>query len=166
MQDINEVVLKELERIEENKVQLQQGCVACHIMFLLKEKTGKSEQDAADILSELLSKDVKLNERFINVVENVHMIQRGLGGSFPLRERESKDAYLDAYFKNVLDELESDIKHQGNDTVRRKLILGYLNLYVAQTIGVDYHAATEEVYYMLRKDTDKNRHIERLIGRL
>ncbi len=163
--EVRDLVTEELDKIDNGKVQLHDGCVACHIMFLLKKDMQKPEQDAADALSELLSKDAPLNEKFIETVEKVHMIERGLGGSFPLRERDSKDAYLDAYFKNVLDELEADLKEYGKDAVLRKLVLSYINLYLAQTIGVDYHAATEEVYYMLRKDSTgkKNQEIDRLV---
>ncbi|MFM7796944.1 MAG: hypothetical protein ACKO7N_09290, partial [Candidatus Nitrosotenuis sp.] len=57
---------------------------------------------------------------------------------------------------NVLDELSSDLIVFSPEILLRKLLLVYLSLYIAQTIGVDYHAATEELYYILRKDEEKN----------
>jgi uncharacterized protein YpmB len=38
-------------------------------------------------------------------------------------------------------------------------------LYLAQTIGVDYHAATEELYYLLRKDHSKDSKISQLVAK-
>lgn len=92
-------------------------------------------------------------------------MNRHLGGSFALRERESKDSYLEAYFSNVLDELTSDLITSSHQIILRKLLLSYLALYLAQTIGVDYHAATEELYYLLRKDDSKNSKISQLVAK-
>lgn len=135
-------------------------------MFSLKTKLGSSEQDCADIVSQILSEDAKLNEEFVEAVEQIHMKERGLGGSFAVRERESKDSYLDAYFVNVLDELGSDLVQYSSDILLRKLLLAYLSLYIAQTIGVDYHAATEELYYILRKNEKKNLQLDEFIAKL
>ncbi|MBV9667989.1 MAG: hypothetical protein JO327_07645 [Nitrososphaeraceae archaeon] len=44
-----------------------------------------NESDAADLLSEILFHNPKLNERFIEMVENIHMKQRMIGIPFPLR---------------------------------------------------------------------------------
>jgi len=135
-------------------------------MFSLKSKLDSSEQDCADLVSQILSEDPKLNEEFVETVEQVHMTERGLGGSFAMRERESKDSYLDAYFVNVLDELGSDLVQYSSDILLRKLLLAYLSLYMAQTIGVDYHAATEELYYILRKNEKKNLQLDEFIEKL
>lgn len=158
-------IRKELDKIKDHQVDLHGGCVACHVIFTLKEKLGSSEQNAADLLSEVLTGDSVLNREFINVVEQIHMNDRNLGGSFSLRERESKDNYLEAYFSNVLDELTSDLITSSHQILLRKLLLSYLALYLAQTIGVDYHAATEELYYLLRKDDSKNSKISQLIAK-
>lgn len=152
---IRNLIKEELEKIRTHRTELHQGCAACHVMFSLKEKLDIPEQDCADLVSELLSEDAVLNEKFVQTVEQIHMVERHLGGSFALRERESKDAYLDAYFANVLEELGSDLNHFSHQTLIRKLLLAYLSLYIAQTIGVDYHAATEELYYLLRKNNSK-----------
>ena len=101
----------------------------------------------------------------MQTVEQIHMVERHLGGSFVLRERESKDAYLDTYFANVLDELSSDLNHFSHQ-ILRKLLLAYLSLYIAQTIGVDYHAATEELYYLLRKNDSKNQKLDEFISKM
>ena len=144
---------------------LHGGCVACHVIFTLKEKLESSEQNAADLLSEILTHDPTLNREFIDVVEQIHMNERNMGSPFALRERESKDGYLEAYFSNVLDELTSDLVVSSHTIILRKLLLSYLALYLAQTIGVDYHAATEELYYLLRKDDNKNSKISQLIAK-
>jgi hypothetical protein len=159
------IIRKTLEQIKKHEIELHQGCVACQLIFSLKQKSGRSEQDAADLLSEVLTGDQKLNSELIETVEKIHMAERGMGGSFTTKDRKSKDVYLEAYFSNVLDELTSDLKHYPHDLILRKLLLSYLALYLAQTIGVDYHAATEELYYLLRKDDGKNSKIAQLIAR-
>jgi hypothetical protein len=158
-------VREELERIKKHEIELHEGCVACHVIFSLKEKQGHSEQDASDLLSDTLTHDPALNLEFIDVVEQVHMKERNMGGAFAARERESKDSYLEAYFSNVLDELTSDLQFASHDVILRKLLLSYLSLYLAQTIGIDYHAATEELYYLLRKDESRNSKIAHLIAK-
>lgn len=158
-------IRNELDNIKDHKVELHGNCVACHMIFKLKEILESSEQNAADLLSGVLTSNSALNREFIDVVEKIHMNDRHLGGSFALRERESKDSYLEAYFSNVLDELTSDLIASSHKILLRKLLLSYLALYLAQTIGVDYHAATEELYYLLRKDESKNSKISQLIGK-
>ena len=159
------LIRKELDKIKDHQVHLHGGCVACHMIFTLKERLGVPEQNAADLLSEILTNDSTLNREFIDIVEKIHMNERNLGGSFSLRERESKDNYLEAYFSNVLDELTSDLITASHQIILRKLLLSYLALYLAQTIGIDYHAATEELYYLLRKDDSKNSKISQLIAK-
>lgn len=163
---IRNLIKEELKKIRTHQTELHQGCAACHVMFSLKEKLDISEQDCADLVSELLGEDAALNEEFVQTLEQIHMIDRHLGGSFALRDRESKDAYLDAYFANVLEELGSDLHHFSHQTLIRKLLLAYLSLYIAQTIGVDYHAATEELYYLLRKNNSKNMQIDEFISKI
>ena len=161
-----ELLVKEtLGKIKNHEIELQQGCVACHVIFSLKQNSGRSEQDAADLLSDVLTHDSKLNSEFIEVVEQIHMSERSMGGTFAARKRDSKDSYLETYFSNVLDELTSDLHFASHQVILRKLLLSYLALYLAQTIGVDYHAATEELYYLLRKDDAKNSKIARLIAK-
>ncbi|MEW6043152.1 MAG: hypothetical protein AB1299_09335 [Thermoproteota archaeon] len=163
---IRNLIKEELAKIRAYKTELHEGCAACHVMFSLKERLGVSEQDCADLVSELLSEDALLNEEFVETVEQIHMIERRLGGSFALRERESKDAYLSAYFANVFEELSSDLNHFSHQVLLRKLLLAYLSLYIAQTICVDYHAATEEVYYLLRKNNSKNLQLDEFVSKL
>ena len=72
-----------------------------------------SEQDASDLLSEVLFNNPKLNESFIEMVENIHMKQRMMGVSFSIKRRELKDKYIDSNFKNVLVELSADLANYG-----------------------------------------------------
>lgn len=163
---LRDLITDELQKIRNHQTQLGQGCAACHVMFSLKNTLDNSEQDCADMISQILTEDAELNKEFIETVEQIHMNERGLGGSFSMRERESKDAYLDAYFANVLDELGTDMTQYSSEILLRKLLLSYLSLYIAQTIGVDYHAATEELYYILRKNERKNLQIDEFIEKL
>ena len=159
------IVSDVLGKIKRHEVDLEKGCVACHVILTLKLRSGRSEQDASDLLSEVLTQDPVLNSDFIDIVEQIHMKERRMGAEFVARERQSKDRYLETYFSNVLDELSSDLHLSSYHVILRKLLLSFLALYLAQTIGVDYHAATEELYYLLRKDDAKNSKITRLVGK-
>lgn len=165
-EQIRDLITQELEKIQNHQTHLDQGCAACHVMFSLKNILNNSEQDCADLVSQVLTEEPELNQKFIETVEQIHMKERGMGGSFAMRERESKDSYLDAYFGNVLDELGTDLVQYSSDILLRKLLLAYLSLYIAQTIGVDYHAATEELYYILRKNERKNLQLDEFIEKL
>ncbi len=129
----------------------ENGCAACHVLFSLADKMELSEQDASDLLSELLFDDAQLNEHFIQMVENIHMKQRLMGLAFFMKTREAKDRYIDSSFKNVLAELSSDLVSFGVDIVFRKLLLSSISLEIAKNIGIDHHAALEELYYYMRK---------------
>jgi len=76
---------------------------------------------------------------------------------FSIKTREAKDKYIDSNFKNLLAELSSDLINYGVDIVLRKLLLSSIALEIAQNIGIDYHAANEELYYYMRKN-DKQTH--------
>ena len=138
-------VANDAARIKEN------GCAACHVLFTLVGRMGLSETDAADLLTEVLLARPELNDRFIDMVENIHMKQRMLGGTFVIKTREAKDRYFDSQFKNALDELLGDTANYGSEIVLRKLVMSHIALEIAQNLGIDYHAATEELYYYMRK---------------
>jgi hypothetical protein len=140
------------------------GCAACHILFTLVNKMNISEQDAADLLSEVLLDNNQLNDQFIEMVENVHMKQRTMGLTFVLKSREAKDRRIESQFKNTLNETLGDASHYGGEIVLRKLIMSQIALELAQNIGIDYHAATEELYYYMRKkDTETHTELMHLI---
>jgi hypothetical protein len=84
-------------------------------------------------------------------MENVHMKQRMMGVAFVIKTREAKNRYVDSQFKNALDKLLSDMAKYGVDIALRKLVMSYIALEIAQNLGIDYHAATEELYYYMRK---------------
>lgn len=155
----------ELEKIRNKGTDLAGGCVACQIMFSLKQKTGISEQDCADVISDILSTNPQLNEVFIQTVEQVHMVERNIAKIFTSKQRDSKDAYLEAYFVNVLDELAAEANQFSHKILVRKLLLAYICLYIAQTLGIDYHAATEELYYLLRKNKAKEIQLDEFISK-
>lgn len=52
----------------------------------------------------------------------------------------------------IRSELVSDASVDGTGLLMRKLILSYIALNIAQNLGIDYHTATEEVYYCMRKN--------------
>ena len=142
-QEINSV-LRNPTRVKEN------GCVACHILFTLVDRMRISEAEASDQLSEILFHDQNLNEVFIDIVEKIHMKQRMMGVSFSIKTRESKNRYIKSQMKDSLYELDADLMNYGKDIVMRKLLITYLSLQLAQSIGVDHHAAKEELYYYMR----------------
>jgi hypothetical protein len=111
-----------------------------------------SEQSASELLSETLSKDPKLNDLFIEMVETIHMKKRMMGITFSIKTREAKDRYINSNFKNFVEELSTDLVNYGTDIVLRKLLLSSISIQIAQNIGIDYHAATEELYYYIRKN--------------
>ena len=147
-QEINAVMMMPT-RVRED------GCVACHILFTLVNRMGTSEASASDQLSEILTHDQNLNEKFIDVVEKIHMKQRMMGVSFSLKSRDSKNRYINSQMKDGLYELNIDLVNYGKDIVMRKLLITYLSLQLAQSIGIDHHAAKEELYYYMRtKDNE------------
>ena len=106
-------------------------------------------------LSEILFHNPKLNDIFIEMVENIHMKQRMMAIPFSIKSRDAKDRYIESNFKNLLAELTSDLIKYGSDIVLRKLLISAMALEIAQNIGIDYHAATEELYYYMRKNDQK-----------
>jgi hypothetical protein len=142
------------------------GCAACHVLFSIVDKMYLNESEASDLLSQILFHDLQLNDSFIEMVENVHMKQRMMAIPFSIRTRESKDKYIDSNLKNVLSELSADLVNYGTDIVLRKLLILAISLEIAQNIGIDYHAATEELYYYMRKkDQDTHTKILEFIDR-
>jgi hypothetical protein len=157
-------VANDSTRVKEN------GCAACHVLFTLVSRMNLSETDAADLLTEVLLAKTELNDRFIAMVENIHMKQRMMGLTFAIKTREAKDRYLDSQFKNALDELLADIANYGIDIVLRRLVMSYIGLEIAQNLGIDYHAATEELYYYMRKRDEEThaalmKFVQSVVGR-
>jgi hypothetical protein len=150
------IVLDEIKNVQYNPVIIKQNeCSACHILFKLADKMQINESDASDMLSEILSQDAELNNLFIEMVENIHMKQRMMAVPFSIKSREAKDKYIDSNFRNTLSELSSDLINYGSDIVLRKLVISSIAIGIAQNIGIDYHAATEELYYYMRKNEAK-----------
>ena len=88
------------------------------------------------------------------MVETIHMKQRMMGITFSIKTREAKDRYIDSNFKNSLEELSTDLANYGTD----------ISLQIAQNIGIDYHAAIEELYYYIRKnEQNTNQHMIQFI---
>jgi hypothetical protein len=151
-----QIVSGEINNVHVNPTIIKQDeCAACHILFKLVDKMQVSESDASELLSEILFHDPKLNDIFIEMVENIHMKQRMMGIPFSIKSRDAKDRYIESNFKNLLAELTSDLINYGSDIVLRKLLISAIALEIAQNIGIDYHAATEELYYYMRKNEQK-----------
>ena len=166
------IISEEISNIKKNPLVVKEnGCAACHVLFNLSKELEISEQDASDLLSEVLLANPDLNDSFIDMVENLHMKRRMMGTAFAIKTREAKDNYLYSNFKNTLEELHSDLINYGPDIVLRKLLMSMISLELAKNIGIDYHASTEELYYFMRKndkETDGNLHefINRLYQRM
>jgi hypothetical protein len=161
------ITSEEISNIKDNpSIVKANGCAACHVLFSIVDRMHLNESEASDILSQILFHDPHLNESFIEMVENVHMKQRMMAVPFSIRTRESKDKYIDSNLKNVLSELSADLVNYGTDIVLRKLLILSISLEIAQNIGIDYHAATEELYYYMRKkDQDTHTRILEFIDR-
>jgi len=83
------------------------------------------------------------------------MKKRMIGLSFSLKRRDSKKRYINSQMKGGLYELDIDLVNYGKYIVMRKLLITYLSLQLAQSIGIDHHAAKEELYYYMRtKDNE------------
>ncbi len=151
--EAEQIIKNEILTVTENPSIIKgNGCAACHVLLRVKETMHISEQDAADLLSEILLDNNLLNEEFISMVEQIHMKARMMGTIFAIKTREAKDHYIESNFKNTLSELISDASSYGTEIVIRKLILLNIALNIAQNLGIDYHAATEEIYYYMRKN--------------
>jgi hypothetical protein len=163
--EAEQIIRKEIGVVSENPAIIKgNGCSACHILFKIKETMQVSEQDAADLLSEVLLDNSALNDQFILMVENIHMKARMMGMTFSIKTRDARDKYIDSQFKNALDELVSDSSVYGTKIVMRRLILSNVALIIAQNLGIHYHAATEELYYYMKKrDEETNVALMKLV---
>ena len=104
------IVLNKIKNVRSNPVVMKQNeSSACHTLFKLADKMRINESDASDMLSEIVSHDAKLNDLFIEMVENIHMKQRMMGVAFSIKNREAKDKYIDSNFRNSLSELSSHL---------------------------------------------------------
>lgn len=142
------------------------GCASCHVLFKLVDALSLNESDAGDLLSQVLYENPELNEKFIEMIEKIHMKERLMGVQFSIKSREAKDRYVDANIKNVISELSIDIKNYGLELVLRKLLLSLISVQLAQNIGVDHHAATEELYYYMKKSENTNEVVNEFISKL
>jgi hypothetical protein len=154
--EAKEIILLEVQNVRDNPFKVRKdGCAACHVLFTLVDKMKISESLASDLLSEILFHDQQLNDSFIEMVENIHMKQRDMAIPFVLKNRNAKDRHIESNFKNFLEEISYDVINYGHDLVLRKLMISAIALEIAQNIGIDYHAATEELYYYMRKNDDR-----------
>ena len=70
---------------QESSTISEKGCAACHILYRMKETLQISGQDAADLLSEILLDSRPLNDRFISMVEDIHMKSHMMGIIFAIK---------------------------------------------------------------------------------
>lgn len=149
---VDQIISQEVSAVASDHTRVREnGRAACHVLFTFVGRMRLSETYAADLLTKVLLARPELNERFIEMVEGIHMKQRMMGVTFAIKTREAKDRYIDSLFKTALDELLGDIANYGVDIVLRRLVMSYIALGIAQNLGVDYHAAAEELYYYMRK---------------
>ena len=154
--------------------------------WISKVNTDLSEPDKTDVLkcichmqdnensslwiinfiTNLLSLRKKLNKPFRDCIKDdirklIHEIDNQ---NYTIKTREAKDRYIDSNFKNFLEEISTDLANYGTDIILRKLLLSSISLQIAQNIGIDYHASTEELYYYMRKnEQNTNQHMIRFI---
>lgn len=90
-----QLILKEINNVcADPTIVKQNGCAACHILYVLVESMQTNESDAADLLSEILLHNPKLNDLFIEMVERIHMKQRMPGIPFSIKNRNAKENIL------------------------------------------------------------------------
>jgi hypothetical protein len=160
VKEAEQIISQEVDAVCANSALVRgNGCAACHVLSTVAVRMGLSEADAADLLSEVLLERPELNERFVGMVEQVHMKERMAGVGFAVKRRNEKDVYLESQLKNALEELLSDTAKHGTEIAMRKLVITQVALQIAQNLGIDYHAATEELYYYMRKH-DRQTHEE------
>ncbi|MEM2856690.1 MAG: hypothetical protein QW416_06280 [Candidatus Nitrosocaldaceae archaeon] len=165
--NVIDIIKREIDEIANNiEKYIDDYCIPCHFITRIARELNIGEADAADLLSNTLHDDAILSEKFIEVVELVHMKARMKAINFYNRKREDKDRYLSLYIKNALDELKYDISNYGKEIALRKLLLNHFSTYLAQTLGIDLHLATEELYYLLRKEKELEDLISEFINRL
>lgn len=151
-----EIIRGEIQNVRNNPSKVRQdGCAACHVLFTLVDKMQINELHASDLLSQILFHDQLLNDSFIEMVEDIHMKRRNMAIPFAIKNRDAKDRHIESNFKNFLEEISYDFINYGHDLVLRKLMISAIALEIAQNIGIDYHAATEELYYYMRKNDDR-----------
>jgi hypothetical protein len=151
-----EIISKAISVVKENPLVVKEnGCAACHVLFNVSKEMEISEQDASDLLSDVLFTNPDLDESFIDMVETIHMKRRMMGTVFAIKTREAKDKYIYANFKNTLSELHSDLINYGPDILLRKLLMSLISIEIAKNLGIDHHASTEEIYYFMRKNDNK-----------
>jgi hypothetical protein len=167
IESVKKLIDSEITRILSNSSLVRNGgCAACHVLFTLTKTLSLSESDAGDLLSQALFEDAQLNDRFIEMVEKIHMKERLMGVQFSIKSREAKDRFIDANLKNVISELSFDIKQYGKEIILRKLLLSLITVQLAQSIGVDHHAATEELYYFMKKNKDSDTLIHEFVNKV
>ena len=150
------IISKAIMHVQSNpQVVRENGCAACHVLFVLAEKMNVSEQDASELLSDVLAKFPELDNEFIVMVENIHMKKRMMGNVFAIKTREAKDKYIYSNFKNTIAELHSDVINYGPDVTLRKFLMSLISLEIAKNIGVDYHASSEELHHYMRRNHQK-----------
>ncbi len=151
-----EIIYRTIIKVKENPLVIKEnGCAACHVLFTLSKEMEINEQDASDLLSEVLFTNTDLDDSFIEMVESIHMKRRLLGTTFAIKTRETKDKYIQSNFKNTLSEFHSDLVNYGPDILLRKLLMSMISLEIAKNIGIDHHASTEELYYFMRKNDEE-----------
>jgi hypothetical protein len=161
------IIDSEITKVILNSSKIESGgCASCHVLFKLVETLSVNESDAGDLLSQVLYENPELNERFIEMIEKIHMKERLMGVRFSIKSREAKNRYIDANIKNVISELSIDNKNYGLEIVLRKLLLSLISVQLAQNIGVDHHAATEELYYYMKKSENSNEVVNEFINKL
>ena len=74
------------------------------------------------------------------------MKRRGIGLTFAINRGDAK-----SQFKNSLDELLAFKVNYGVDILLLKLVLSFNALGLTQNLGIDYRAATQELYYYITK---------------
>ncbi|NHI02539.1 hypothetical protein DYY67_0578 [Candidatus Nitrosotalea sp. TS] len=63
LREAEAVIRETLDQIKKHEIELHQGCVACHVIFSITQKSGRSEQDAADLMSQVSDRRPRIEFR-------------------------------------------------------------------------------------------------------
>ena len=84
------IISQEIRQIDSNASKIKENaCATCHVLFTLVDKMQISEQDASELLSEILTNEPNLNDQFIEMIETIHMKQRMVGVTFSIKTRQA-----------------------------------------------------------------------------
>lgn len=74
IENVKKLIDSEITKVSLNSsLIISGGCPSCHVLFKLVKARSLNESDAGDLLSQVLHENPELNERFIEMIEKIHI---------------------------------------------------------------------------------------------